>query len=217
VRGGQRALAAFCASVLCTGLFARIGSGQIPKSDEVSDEEYRVYSAVLNDVAFPKENPHALIFGDTLNFRCGEDSGNPILVNGCSGMIVPPDTPAKIGELLRQKWSNLAEPTWADFEKKNMESARLRDSIVTSWKHMVVGQDIRGDDAKEWESPDCTFYVSRVGFDPQKAEAIVFVFLASYMDNVPSSGNYFLLRLNKAKAWRPDGRVQYFVRDREPN
>ena len=180
-------------------------------------EDYAVYNAVLDQIQFPQANAHALIANGTLNFKCGEDSGNPILFNGCSAMIVRPDTPEKIRELLNDGFDRMGAPTWNDFERKNMESVKLQDSFVTSWRHKLIGPDIRGDNSKEWDSPNCTFYFSSVGFNPEKTEAIVFILLSSNMENVPSSGDYFLYRLDSAKKWNPNGRVQYFASGNDQN
>jgi hypothetical protein len=187
------------------------------EAETAGKEDYAVYNAVLDEIQFPQGSTHALIAGDTLNFKCGADSGNPILFNGCSGMIVPPDTPEKIRQLLNEGFDKMGALTWSDFEHKNMRSIKLQDSFVTSWQHLLVGPDIRADNSKEWGSPNCTFYFSSVGFNPGKTEAVVFVLLSSNMENVPSSGDYFLYRLDSAKKWNPNGRVQYFASGSDQN
>lgn len=184
-------------------------------SGEVRPEEYAVYNAVLGNVQMPKENAHALIVDTTLNFRCGWDSGNPIVLNGCGGMVMPPDTTEQVHELLRENWPHLEESTWQDLEKQNSRSSKLRDSFATSWKHKFIGGDSAEEKAKEWNSADCAFYLSRVGLNEKKTEAVVFVYFASYMKGVPSTGDYFLLRMDKVKGWELEGRVQYFVSDQQ--
>jgi len=163
---------------------------------------------VLSVTTMPQE-AHILIFNDTLNFQCGFDSGNPILLNGCSGMIMPPDTPKQIGEKLREEWPHFADATWSEFEKRNAKSFKLTDAFVTSWVHKLSGKDMPEDDSKEWESPYGGFYFSRVGFDVPKTEAVVFVFFSSYTEGVPSTGNYFKLVVGDDKKWTLDGRFEY--------
>jgi hypothetical protein len=187
----------------------------IGDSTEIRTEEYSVYNAVLGDIQMPKENAHALIVGNTLNFQCGENSGNPILLNGCSGMVMLPDTRDDVHALLRENWPNLKKSVWDDLESRNSRSFRLGDAFKTSWKHKLVGEGFAEEDSKEWSSPVCAFYFSRVGLNEDKTEALVFVFFASYMDGVPSTGDYFLLKVNKAKEWEIEGRTQYFVSDQE--
>jgi hypothetical protein len=178
-------------------------------SDDIAPEEYDVYNAVMSDVQLGKD-AHVLIYNDTLNFQCGGDSGNPILLNGCSGMTMPPDTPDEVGEHLRGEWPRLSGATWNEFEKRNAKSAKLRDVFLTPWAHKLSGSDVPEDNSKEWESPDGGFYFSRVGFNPPKTEAVVFVFFASYVNGVSSTGNYFMLRADEPKKWKLSGRFQYF-------
>src|ERR1700732_273885 len=91
MRRDGKVLPAFCAMALCLPLFARTVLTQVPKSPTVSDDEYRVYSAVFDLMQFPVRDPHIIISDATLNFKCGEDSGNPTLANGCSFLAIPPD------------------------------------------------------------------------------------------------------------------------------
>lgn len=178
-------------------------------SDDVEPEEYGIYSAVLSDAPLRKD-ARVLIHNETLNFRCGGDSGNPILLNGCSGMIIPPDTPEQVGESLRRNWPKLAATVWSEFERRNAKSAKLRDAFLTPYAHELAGPDLPGDTSKEWVPPEGAFCFSRVGFNPPKTAAVVFVFFASYVDGVPSTGNYFLLGADPVKRWKLDGRFEYF-------
>ena len=150
-----------------------------------------------------------MIYSDTLNFKCGPESKNPILLNNCGPLAIPPDKASDIGWSLRETWPGLKKSTWANFESKNAVSIQLADKFVTPWKHTLVGSNIP-DDPNDKEPYDCTFYLSRVGFSGEGAEAIVFVFFASYMDGVPSSGDYFLVRPSQSGKWEVQDRFQYF-------
>ncbi|MHB8755764.1 MAG: hypothetical protein ACYC92_12545 [Candidatus Acidiferrales bacterium] len=182
------------------------------EADQITDEDYGIYNAVLNEVRFPKE-ADVLILDDTLDFKCGADSQLPILLNGCSPMILPPNTPKSIKQLLRESWPKMGKQTWDDFEKANSKSVKLRDAFITTCRHELAGEDIHSDDSKDSDSPSGAFYFSRVGFNPQRTEAIVFAFFASYTKNVRSTGDYFFLRLNKAKEWKLGGRVNEIESD----
>jgi hypothetical protein len=184
-------------------------------SDEIRSEEYGVYNAVLDDIRMPREDAHALIIDQTLNLKCGTDPGNPILLNDCSGMVMPPDTPEDVHQTLAETWHQFDKASWNDWVKQNSKSAKLQDRFKTSWKHKLVGEDLPKDESKEWDSADCGFYFSRVGLNEAKTEAVVFVFFASYMDGVPSTGDYFFLRLDKAINWKLQGRMQYFKSDQQ--
>jgi hypothetical protein len=185
------------------------GLGQ---EDQASDLRFKAYNAVLGDIQFPKNDLHALILNSTLNFKCGASSGNPILLNDCGGMVFPPDQPKDIFHLLRENWPLLKKSTFDDLEAKNTATTKLRDGFITSWKHRLEGPDVPANDSDEWKSPDCAFYFSSPGFSSDRTQAIVFVFFASYMEGVPSTGDYFLVQLDDTK-WAIKGRFQYFVSD----
>lgn len=192
-------------AMACTG-FAQTAVS-IP---EVSSDEYTVYNAVLDDMEFPNDDVHVLIFNRTVAFGCGDYSSGIPLVNNCSFLAISPQTSAQVEELLRTNWPKMSSSTWSDFAKVNATSAKLQDSLKTSWKHMLDGAGMKEKGGKEWNSPDFEFFFSRVGFDSTKTEALVFVLLFSYADNVRSGGDYFRLQLNKDKRWDINGRVRYF-------
>jgi hypothetical protein len=205
-------------------LFPIGGSGlsqttQAGDSNDVTKDEYPVYNGVLGNIEFSRVKPdkemHVLIVDQTLAFGCGEETKNPILISDCSPMAVPPTTADGIHELLRQEF-HFDETGWKDFLAKNSKIASLHDEFTTDWKHLLTGAHTPEDDkskSPDWNSPDCAFYFSRVGFNRTKTEAIVFVFLASYMDKFHSTGDYFLLRTNGPGKWEIKGRVNYFETD----
>ncbi|GEM_PF-3174974 len=176
----------------------------------VSELEYRVYNATLDLMQFEKKDVHVLIAETTLNFKCGGDSGNPVLMNGCSGMRMPPDEPKDVGQLLQRNWPNMETATWDDFAKQNADSAKLRDAFSTSWKHKLAALDVSL--PGEWAAPDLTIFLSRVGFNTNRTEAVVYSLTFSYMDSVPTEGDYFIFRTD-AGEWKPKGRVTYLQMD----
>ena len=178
----------------------------VTSSDDVTAEDYTIYNTVLNEVRFAK-TADLLILDDTLDFECGTDSQQPILLNGCSPMVMPPNTPKEINQLLRQNWPDMAKQTWDNFEKVNAKSAKLRDNFLTTCKHELIGDDVAAHNSNKSDSPNGAFYFSRVGFNPSRTEAIVYAFFASYVEGVHSTGDYFLLHLNKSKKWELSARI----------
>jgi hypothetical protein len=203
------------AVLMCFLGFVPSASGQTDDHASISGEEYRVFNVVLSVMKLPKDDPHVVIENVTLNFRCGAESNNPTLANGCSFLALTPATSGDVGELLTEKWPSMAKSTWADFQQKNGASAVLKDSFVTPWKHRLVGPDIPDDGSKEWHSPDIALIVSRVGFNAQKDEAVVYFLVFSYMEQVETGGDYFLLKLDDSKQWALKGRVRYFHFDKD--
>lgn len=211
VRRGAFVIAAM---LLAAAAFAPAKSTHTSRArSEVPSEEYAVYNALLGLMEFPRKDPHVLISSRTLNLRCGKDTGNPILMNGCGGMRIPQDKPQDIHRLLRDHWPAMAITTWEDFAEKNGESAALHDAFLAPWKHRLFGEELPNSESKEWSSPDAVIYFSRIGFNGEKNEAILFVLNLSYMEEIPTSGNYFLFRL-KGKKWGPEGRVRYMELDK---
>jgi hypothetical protein len=180
---------------------------------EATLEEYKVYEAVLGLMDhIPKEDPHITIFNITLNSKCGEDANPDPLVNGCTFLWMKPDTANSVRHLLREEWADMENSTWSDFEENNAASALLHEPISTPWKHKLIGP--RDAPSKDWESPDMTIFLSRVGFNQKKTEAVVYVLIFSYMDQVATAGDYFLFRRDKAGRWKPNGRINYFTQDK---
>jgi hypothetical protein len=181
---------------------------------EASPDEYRVYETVLGLMDhIPKEEPHVTVFDVTLNSKCGEDAYPSPLANGCTFLWMKPDTANNVKQLLRAEWTDMENSTWSDFEGENTESVRLHEPISTPWKHKLIGS---GDEpSKDWESPDLTIFLSRVGFNQKKTEAVVYVLVFSYIDQVATAGDYFLFRIDKTGRWKPSGRVTYFTNDKE--
>jgi len=161
----------------------------------------------------PKTDIHVAIWEETLNSKCAGDASPLPLANGCTFLWVKPDDANTVGKLLRQSWEGMDGGTWSDFCQKNAESAHLQEPIATPWKHRLVGLK---DDKKpmEWQSPELALFFSRVGFNRRKTEAVVFVLMFSYMEQVATAGDYFLFRLSKKGRWEPDGRVTYFEADK---
>ncbi len=176
---------------------------------ESSSDENGVYEAVLGLMDhIPIEDPHVTIFGMTLNSKCGEEAYPSPLANGCTFLWMKPDTANSVKKLLHEEWGDFENPTWSDFEAKNAASVRLQEPIATPWKHKLV---FPGDGpSKGWESPNLTIFLSRVGFNQKKTEAVVYVLIFSYMNQVETAGDYFLFRIGKTGHWEPNGRVTYF-------
>jgi hypothetical protein len=191
---------------------------QVQTQPHAAPDEYRVYAAVFDLMDhIPRKDPHITIFNVTLNSKCGKDAYPSPLANGCSFLWMKPDTANSIKKLLRDNWADMDDSTWLDFERENAASVNLHEPISTPWKHRLVGP---GDEAsKNWESPDMTIFLSRVGFNQKKTEAIVYVLMFSYMDQVATTGDYFLFRLNKTGDktgdWETSGRVTYLSKGKD--
>ena len=159
-------------------------------------------------VHIPVEEPHVTIFGVTLNSECGEEANPLPLANGCTFLWIKPDTANSVERLLHEEWAGFDNSAWSDFVAKNAASVRLQEPIATPWKHKLI---FPGDGpSKDWDSPNLAIFLSRVGFNQKKTEAVVYVLTFSYTDQVDTAGDYFLFRIDKTGRWKPKGRVTYF-------
>jgi len=191
----------------------RIQTALIQEGQAVTSDAYEIYDAVLDEVTLPKTVLHAAIYDKTLNLKCGEESGNPVLLNGCRGLVMPPDGLEQVHSVLKTGLGPFSASTWESFAEMNQASVGIRDSFRTALKYKLIGKNL-----PEETSPDCTFFFSQPGFNKDKTEALVFALMCSYVENVPSTGDYFLVRLDsRNKAWKVHGRVQYFVSGESAN
>jgi hypothetical protein len=182
--------------------------------EQPANEEYRVYEAVLNLIdSIPKADPHVAIYDRTLNSKCDGAADNPVLANGCTFLWVSPDTAEDVEQILRTRWRGLEKSTWKHFKATNAASIMLHEPITTPWKHRLTGMKTPGDDLKEWESPDMTIFLSRVGFNSKKTEAMVYVLVFSYVGRAATTGDYLRFRVGPDKAWSLAGRVNYLTRE----
>lgn len=203
----------FCASLILV-MAGPILPAFAQQQPDASPDEYRVYEAVFNLMDhIPANDPHVTIFKVTLNSKCGEDAYPAPLVNDCTFLWIKPDTAESVKLLLQETWAGMENATWSDFKEKNAESINLHEPIATPWKHKLTGP---GDDApKGWESPDLAIFLSRVGFNKKRTEAIVYVLMFSYMNQVSTAGDYFLFRVDKKGHWETNGRATYFTTDKD--
>jgi hypothetical protein len=181
----------------------------------LSSDGNTVYEAVLALMdRMPIEDPHITIFGMTLNSKCGEEAGPYIpLADGCTFLWMKPDTANSVKRLLRDEWKDFESSTWSDFETKNAASVRLREPIATPWKHKLIFPE--DEPSKDWDSANLAIFLSRVGFNQKKTEAVVYVLVFSYMDQVETAGDYFLFRIGKGGHWEPNGRLTYFTKGKD--
>jgi hypothetical protein len=182
--------------------------------EQPANEEYRVYEAVLGLMnSIPKADPHVDIYDRTLNSKCDGEIDNPVLANGCTFFWVKPDTSDDVEHRLRARWHGLEKSTWKNFKDSNAGSVTLHDPISTPWKHRFTGAESPDENSKDWESPDMTIFLSRVGFNSRKTEAILYVLVFSYVGRVVATGDYLRFRTGPNKAWSLAGRVSYLTQD----
>ena len=166
--------------------------------------DFQIYNGVLALMKFPVSTPHILIANTTLSTACGEKSGNPVLINGC-GMFGPPVSVKEVEKTAKESMPRMSQATWQDFTKQNSRSSELKDVFQSPWPHKMSGVDVPQTGA--WNSPDGAMFFSRVGFDHDRKQALVYVVFFSYMKDVRTTGNFFLFASNEQGHWEPIGRL----------
>jgi len=214
-------------------------------SEEYQIEEYRIYEAALAALDPAADaGLRVAIYHRTLNGSCGKDAGNPVLVKGCTFLWVKPDKPSQVEQMLRKRWRKFSKSAWKDFLAKNRSSVALHEPIKTPWEHWLFGGEapevnfgeppakiretaaaadggnapaeaLRGEE----RNADRAIYVSRVGINSKRTDAILYVLVFSYDGSVAASGDYLRLRAKQPKGklrdedkreWYLAGRVNYF-------
>ena len=213
----QLAAAIFLWGIFCNPAWSAAGIADAqgePRNDGPTNEEYRVYEAALNLMdAAPKVDLHVTIYDRTLSEKCDAGADAPVFANGCTFFWVKPDTADDVEQKLRTRFHGLERSTWKNFIKSNAASTPLHDPLATPWKHRFMGTSAAVDGSKEWDSPDMTVFLSRVGFNSKKTEAIVYILAFSYLDRNATTGDYLRFRVGPDKTWTLAGRLSYLVRD----
>ena len=209
-------------------------------SEADDGEEYRVYEAALAALD-PAPNADLLvaIYDRTLDGTCGVQGNNPVLVKGCTFLWIKPDTSAEVEHLLRSRWRKFPKSAWKNFLVRNASSVALHEPIRTPWKHRLFGDNSRTTGGKEQSaaktavrpaaeggnafadapapvppSADRVIYLSRVGFNSKRTDAILYVLVFSYDNGVAATGDYLRFRAEsgegESRKWVLAGRVNYF-------
>ena len=209
-------------------LFALAACCMASAQEQPANEEYRVYEAVLKLMdTIPKEDPHIAIYERTLTSKCAAAGDTPVFAKGCSFLWVKPDTDEDVERNLRIRFHGLHRSTWKNFKANNATSIILHDPISAPWKHRFIGPykdpstpttgapgaPSPAEFSDEWAAPDMTIYLSRVGFDKHKTEALVYVLVFAYVDRAATTGDYLRFSLGPDKQWTLAGRVSYLKQD----
>jgi len=181
---------------------------QKTRTDEkakIGPEEYAVYAAVVTQFSANGLIDRPMISDRTSTFQCGR-SCNGMLVGKCSGMRAEDESAKQALERLSKQAAELKKETTEDFEGKNQECAQIKELLPLDVPYYMFSQSTAEDSPKAWRHPDY-LYFSRVGFDPQGTQALVYLALMSGTDGKRSGGTY-VLAAKEGTAWK----VQKVVR-----
>ncbi|HXR32265.1 MAG TPA: hypothetical protein VN830_01050 [Verrucomicrobiae bacterium] len=161
-----------------------------PEMANPAEEEYAVYGAVMKSLLRDYPELKLYIQPRTLSFECGKESCNTFQVGeGCSAMRVADQTPQGVLKALRQTFKELQKVTTSDFEKKNAHCGLLENRFPVERDYLWTGEDGKTAMGKrsveeipeEWKDADF-LYFSRVGFDPEQKQALLYWGLFCHQD-----------------------------------
>ncbi len=155
-------------------------------SGSVSEEEYEVYSYLIDYWFMPNPTP----------IRC------PYIVIA-DRTVVPP----RAKNAVRKQWSLLSRSAWTDFDEKNQESWPLVNRFFTGTRCYLasVGEpyDFRGFE-RQFPRSCATLVFSRVGFASRGRFAVVYVNDLYAFDMSPTIDRYYFLAKERT-GWRKVG------------
>ncbi|HXG68644.1 MAG TPA: hypothetical protein VNO70_26345 [Blastocatellia bacterium] len=181
-----------------SALLAQLQAGS--NRSDVEDEDYAVYSALINQKYIKDQIKLIVIQQETENYDSDHDRRPP------------EETSRHILQLL----SPVSQATLADFRIRNAQPATLRDKFDLKVRHTVVPKQeimsifqprggVPDDLFKAWQQfykkyPDSPGYIrlSRVGYDSEKGQAMVYV--AHGCGGLCGSGGYVLMT-KEGNAW----------------
>ena len=186
------------AIILALGATAAYG-----QSAALADDEIAVIVKAYSLTRVGGTEKTAILPVETANFRCTGDSG--VKLGGCSGGMRTEKVSAdEVIGWLSKEFSAVAGPeVLADFRAKAEYSARVAKPLPIEIKQ-IIGEPPAKDDSGR---PYLLLDFSRVGFNPAKTEAIVYLASVSQSDPKRSFGEYLCFRLDN-NVWKVAARAR---------
>ena len=176
-------------------------SQEEPKEPRVGTDEYAVYAALIDQLLLHGKTGRLLLGDRTLSFECDGEKGSAINVGGCSGMRTKEQTPRQALDQVRRSLLRIHSSTLEDFERKNQKGLPLENRFPLKVDYVLYGERHPEGPEKDWGTPDFAVYLSRVGFNQDQTEALVYVAAVSWTNAQLSGGDYVLLD-NKQAKWK---------------
>jgi hypothetical protein len=165
-------------------------------STEPSPEEYRVLAAAIDGFRSARLASHPIVADHTSTFACSSGC-NGFATGGCNGLRGKDETPSDRLAIVKRDLPQLEQTTISDFKLKNEQCSEIAKRIPTGSPYILFG--VSNEKLPSgWEHPDF-FYFSRVGFNPQRTQALVHISFMSGTNATTSGGKYFLLLKQNGK------------------
>ncbi|MGB7984147.1 MAG: hypothetical protein WCF54_03210 [Terracidiphilus sp.] len=158
-------------------------------STSVSNEELSIYAIVLDTSPKLGSSSRPFIADSTSTFSCDKTSCNGFLMGSCNGMRSEGETISDRISYVKHDISVLQETTISSFIEQNKQCAKIDSKIPTASNyHMFNDKEIPND----WKY-SYIVYFSRVGFNSDHTQALLYIGLVSATDPKNSKGAHFIL------------------------
>ena len=155
-----------------------------------SSDELAVYAAILDSLSQLNPNSHFLIADKTSTFTCGESTGNGLSIAGCNGLRNSNETPSDRMVIVARDLPELQKEMLGEFLNANQQYVSITHKIPSSANYYLFNDREK---PKDWKY-SFLVYLSRVGFNRERTEALLNVGIFSYADSNLSEGHYVVLR-----------------------
>jgi hypothetical protein len=161
----------------------------------VSSEELSIYAVVLDSSPKLGASSHPLVADSTSTFSCNKTICNGFLMGGCNGLRLQDETPSDRMDIVKRDFPELQKETSSNFILQNDKCATIIPKIPSSSNyHMFSDPEI----PRDWKY-SYLVYFSRVGFNPEHTQALLYVGLVSATNPKDSQGNHFILKMLSGK------------------
>jgi hypothetical protein len=166
-----------------------LGAQTSSDTTSVTNEELLIYAMVLD--THPNIGPagRPLIANSTSTFSCDKENCNGFLIGHCNGMRGEGETISDRVSYVKRDIQDLQETTISNFVEQNQKCASISSKIPTATNyHLFNDPQI----PKDWHY-SYLVYFSRVGFNPEHTQALLYVGFVSATDARKSQGFHFIL------------------------
>lgn len=168
---------------------SHLGAQSTANSTSVSSEELSIYAMVLDTSPKLGLSSRPLIADSTSTFSCNKTSCNGFLMGSCNGMRSEGETIPDRMSYVKRDIPELQETTISSFIEQNQICAHFNSKIPTAANyHMFSDPEI----PKDWKY-SYLVYFSRVGFNSEHTQALLYVGLVSATDAKNSQGSHVIL------------------------
>jgi hypothetical protein len=158
-------------------------------STSVSKEELSIYAVVLDTSPNLGPSSRPFIADSTSTFSCDKTSCNGFLLGSCNGMRSEGESISLRMSYVKRDIPVLQESTISSFIEQNQKCAKIDSKIPTASNYHLFSDPAI---PKEWKY-SYLVYFSRVGFNSDHTQALLYVGLVSATDPKNSLGRHFIL------------------------